>query len=150
MPDFSIGNIYSQHILIKRFFTGKVGSTEDIEELVQDVLYTAVKNISSLRNMEAFPGWIYGICRNRLKQYYEKKSRTSGSPAPEQPFRDRSYEKIELKLIIEKLPEQLRLLYSLYYEKNFKIREISTVLKMPEGTVKYLLYDLRQKVKDRL
>ena len=49
----------------------KVGSTDDAEDLCQEVFIAFYNNIDDIRNIRA---WLYGTLRNIVLQYYRKKS----------------------------------------------------------------------------
>ena len=48
------------------------------------------------------------------------------------------------------LPKQDRLIIHLYYYENYKVKEIASILKMKENTVKQRLFRDREKLKDIL
>jgi RNA polymerase sigma factor (sigma-70 family) len=51
---------------------------------------------------------------------------------------------------VKKLPKIYNQLYHLYYRDCYKIKEIADILNIPQGTVKYLLYQLRQQIRESL
>lgn len=51
---------------------------------------------------------------------------------------------------VEALPEKQRTVVLLYYMEELTIKEISAVLKIPEGTVKSRLYEARKQLKKKL
>lgn len=58
------------------FVRGKVRSTEDAEDIVQDVWYqlSSLTNINELENVGA---WLYQVARNKVTDKYRKKSHES-------------------------------------------------------------------------
>jgi RNA polymerase sigma-70 factor, ECF subfamily len=42
----------------------------DVDDLVQDVFLLALRRIHTLREAEAFPGWLAAIARNRANDYH--------------------------------------------------------------------------------
>ena len=45
---------------------------EDADDLVQDVFLHAMRNLRSLREAAAFPGWLAAIARNRATDYHRR------------------------------------------------------------------------------
>ena len=56
-------------------------------------------------------------------------------------------ENIELRMIIESLPPGLSAIYDLFYVQRYSIDDIARLLDLPAGTVKYRLFELRNKVR---
>ena len=61
-----------------------------------------------------------------------------------------SRETHDLRLLIDRLPAVLQKLHQLYYAEGLSIKEISIVLDKAEGTIKYLLYRLRNELREML
>ncbi len=150
MDRYDIDSLYSKSGSIGNFFARKVSNRHDREDLVQEVLFLAVKKIGSLKKHNAVDSWIYGICKNVLKQYYSRKSRDISGEIFDITYKDRFDEKIAINLLVNGLPERLKTVYELYFVKRLKINEIGRMLKLKEGTIKYQLYDLRQKIKEMI
>jgi RNA polymerase sigma-70 factor (ECF subfamily) len=62
----------------------------DVDDLVHDVFLQAMRRLSSLRNAEAFGGWLAAIARNRARDHWRRGEDTvelpddvAGSPHPE-------------------------------------------------------------------
>ena len=62
----------------------------DVDDLVQDVFLQAMRRLASLRNPEAFPGWLAAIARNRARDHWRRGDahgraarRRGGAPHPE-------------------------------------------------------------------
>ncbi|MBN2354312.1 MAG: hypothetical protein JXD23_17210 [Spirochaetales bacterium] len=53
-------------------------------------------------------------------------------------------------MIIENLPVRLYSIYELFYAQRCSIEEIARLLDLPAGTVKYRLFELRNKVRIEL
>jgi RNA polymerase sigma-70 factor (ECF subfamily) len=45
---------------------------EDVDDLVHDVFLHAMRNLRSLREAAAFPGWLAAIARNRAADYHRR------------------------------------------------------------------------------
>ena len=136
---------------IKHFFQSKLINQDDIDDLVQEVLFQIIKSISKFRRKSRLSTWIYSICRNTLYHYYYQKKK-SGKLFHKltDHYMSEDFERIDITLITEKLAKPLSTIYDLYYKKNYKIKEIAKLMDKPEGTIKYLLYTLRLKIKEYL
>ena len=55
-----------------------------------------------------------------------------------------------LRLLLEKLPPESRLLFSLRFEEELTVPQIAVVMTLPEGTVKSRLHILTQTLKQKL
>ena len=138
---------------IRRYHSSKVSNNDDIDDLVQETLYSIIKSLPNFSQKSKLSTWIYSICRNTLYNYYyqKKKYKTIIHKLTDhfmnEAIMNQDFEKVDIKLFIEKLEKPLYTVYDLFYKKNYKIKEIAKLMDKPEGTIKYLLYTLRMKVK---
>ena len=58
---------------IYRMIFYRTHSQMDAEDLTQEVMLKAYKNIGRLKSSEVFRSWLYRIAINRVKDYYRKK-----------------------------------------------------------------------------
>lgn len=139
---------------IKKFFSRKVFIDNDIDDLVQETLYQAVKSVSSFKEKSQIGTWIYSICNNILHSYvYQKEKYLKIIEKMKIVYSSNSESftsRIEFQMILDTLSAEHKLLYRLYYEKRYKIEEISLVLKKAEGTIKYLLFQLRCEIRAKI
>jgi RNA polymerase sigma-70 factor (ECF subfamily) len=54
-----------------------------------------------------------------------------------------------LRLLLEKLPPESRLLFSLRFEEELTVPEIAALMELPEGTVKSRLHTLTQTLRQK-
>ena len=52
----------------------------DVDDLVQDVFLQAMRRLASLRNPEAFGGWLAAIARNRARDHWRRGEDTAPLP----------------------------------------------------------------------
>ena len=137
---------------IRAYFRRRCIVIEDIEDLVQECMAAAFEGFARYKRHSSISTWIYAICRNTYLNhvYYANRDRALRTHLREGNCPNRAEEVTEIRLLIDALPGQHRQLYRLYYEENRTIREIAGVLKRPQGTIKYLLYTLRQQLKNHL
>ena len=58
------------------FVRGKVKTTEDAEDIIQDVWYQ-LSNLSNVQDVENVGAWIYQVARNKVTDRYRKKTTDS-------------------------------------------------------------------------
>ena len=123
-------------------------TTQDIEDIVQDVFVSAYRNIQSFDASQRFSPWIYRIAHNAFIDALKKNTRspfilmdfdTLLSHAVSDESVDKEREQKEMKIIIDKGLDQLSAKYRealiLYYLEELSYKEIADVLQVPLGTV---------------
>ncbi len=58
------------------FVRGKVKTTEDAEDIIQDVWYQ-LSNLTNIQDVENVGAWIYQVARNKVTDRYRKKTTDS-------------------------------------------------------------------------
>lgn len=123
---------------------------EDANDAIQDTLYSAWKNINTLKEKKYFTTWIIRIlinkCYDTIKQ--NKKIIYMNDNIAENKLEYYDTYKVESSLegILNKLEEDLREVTVLYYYDDLSVMEISNILLVPEGTVKSRLARARNKI----
>ena len=132
-------------------------STDEAQDLSQEILLTAVKELQYLRDENKFEPWLFGIARNVTKVFRRKKAKEkalySYDVLDEFPDEDNiDYEKIELYNRLRKHIAMLSSIYRetiiLHYYDNLSVKQISKKLNVPEGTVSWRLKVARSKIKE--
>ncbi|MEF9935391.1 MAG: sigma-70 family RNA polymerase sigma factor [Clostridium sp.] len=121
-----------------------VKNNEDALDCIQDTILKAYEKIETLKEEKFFKTWLLRIlinnCNNLINS--RKKIVDLGGYIPEEAISE-DIESIEIKEYVDGLEDQLRILIVLYYFEDMGVREISTSLKIPEGTVKSRLHRAR-------
>jgi len=128
------------------------GRSEDAEDLLQETLYSAFKNLRQLREVSSLKGWLISIMRNRHIRESQRTVRRAEVELDE----GRSYlsaleaasamgdpeglvigklESSRLQAILDRLPEKYRTAVILSCVEGLSYREISEAMNMPIGTV---------------
>jgi RNA polymerase sigma-70 factor, ECF subfamily len=106
----AFGRLYDRYArLIHGLLLARVPRA-DVDDLVQDVFLTAWARLPSLREPEAFGGWVTVIARNRATDFHRRSPETVELPS-DMPARDATAERTEaLRLldIVRTLPEAYR------------------------------------------
>ncbi len=128
---------------------------QDAEEISNDIWMSVWQNITGLKKVDSFGPWLHRIALNACKRYYKTtQHRYDEIPHQEsvlvehidQDATDRYYNTqliTDVKEAIHQLPKKVRSVAELYYLELWNIREIAEKFKMPAGTVKSRLRDIR-------
>ncbi|MEA1882031.1 MAG: RNA polymerase sigma factor [Candidatus Marinimicrobia bacterium] len=135
----------------------------DAEDLYQEVFIKAYKSISKFRFQSAFYTWLYRITVNtfyNIKRTQNKmpiqEALDDGSDpimniteAPDDST-DRDEVMKAVKAAADQLPDKQRTAFLLKHMQNLKIREISGIMGIGEGTVKKYLFRAMEKLRNEL
>lgn len=124
---------------------------EDVADAIQDTILSAYEHIGELKTVSYFKTWLTRIlinhCNDLLKQqrrFIETDWTEASHPAPA-PEDDRAFYEL-----LAELPEDMRLIFLLYYGEGFRTREIAQILDMNENTVKSRLQRGRKQLKEAI
>ena len=129
-----------------------VGNEEDCADAAQQAILRAWERLDTLRQPQYFRTWLTrilikeckGILRPRGRQAPYDQAAAEALPAPAE--EDHS----DLYAALGALEEKYRLPVVMYYWEGFKTREIASLLRLPEGTVKSRLRTARIQLRDTL
>jgi len=127
----------------------------DRQDAVQSSILLAWQNRRRLRDERAFRPWIVRILINECHAIQRKNRRIVLTDAPEVSEiaedvlaahqRDQA-----LREAVQGLPEKHRITVVLHYVEGASVREISSILRVPAGTVKSRLNTARGMLRDAL
>lgn len=133
----------------------------DAEDLYQETFVKAFKHIHTFRFESSFYTWLYKIMVNTsisLKQKLHKiqtlepvqdfdpLEHTAASPAVKQ---DEEINQA-IREAADSLPEQQRIVFILKHLQQMKIKDISAILNIGEGTVKKYLFRAMEKMRQQM
>ena len=131
-------------------------SDEDMEEITLDVFLTLWKNQYKLDLNKNLSSYIAGITRNLIKKKYRDLKLNANIDNYEEEIIDTNnielnlYQKDKNEVIIQelnKMKNEDKDIFIMYYYENIKLNEISGRLKISESKVKVKLYRIRKKLK---
>lgn len=131
-------------------------SDEDMEEITLDVFLTLWKNQYKLDLNKNLSSYIAGITRNLIKKKYRNLKLNANIDNFEEEIIDTNnielniYQKDKNEVIIQelnKMKNEDKDIFIMYYYENIKLNEISRRLKISESKVKVKLYRIRKKLK---
>jgi len=135
---------------IYRVAKGILNSEDDIEDAIQNTILKAYSNIKTLKNDELFKTWLIKILINECNKIYNfNKKCISLDKVIEEHYNDK-YENLDLKIAVDSLAEELRLVITLFYFEDLKVSEISEIVGIPEGTVKSRLSRAKDKIAESM
>jgi len=133
---------------IYRFITWRVGHNGDTEDLVSDIFFKALKNLSKFHFQKGanFGSWLFRIARNRLIDYYkagEKRKLVNLEDIPEiiskeilpQDRMERKELFQKLQKLIQTLPNVQKETLTLRFFAERRNKEIAEILGSSEKTV---------------
>tara|TARA_R110001599_G_scaffold109575_1_gene273145 strand:+ start:5644 stop:6219 length:576 start_codon:yes stop_codon:yes gene_type:complete len=158
---------------IRSFIKNRVPTTEDAEDLAQDVFYQFVKTMDNTHNpIENLSGWLFRVARNLIINKSKKKKETSFIMEPDGdeeggvyarlfPQMDESESPInvyirslmwkELELALTELPIEQREIFELTEMEGLPVKEISEATGIPVNTLlsrkHYAIKFLRKRLK---
>ncbi len=155
--DFDVIEKYADRVYayaVKRTFT-----SEEAEDLSQEILCTVLCKLPELRREESFEAWLWAVAGNVTKSFRRRlgKQRAMFSYdvpedlASEEEDSLKSLEDEEMYRFLRKKITMLSAIYReiiiLYYYDGLSTKQISERLGIPEGTVTWRLSEARKKLK---
>jgi len=147
-----------------------VGSEEDAEDVAQEAFVRAHRALPRFRGDSKFSSWLYRIATNRALTHLKKRRRRavtvdieSGSHveavisddgrseemSPELRVRDEEF-RCAVRAAVLELPEQYRVVVTLFYLEERSYKEVAATLGIPMGTLKTHLHRARALLRDIL
>lgn len=136
---------------IQRFLSMKVGDTEVVEDLLQDVFIRAWKYLMEDEPIEHPQALFFRIARNTVVDHYRRTDPAAISldedgvtevPAPSKVTEqtDAKSEVEQVRALLGKLRESYREAIELRFFEEMSIEEIAEALDKPPGTVRVLIH----------
>jgi RNA polymerase sigma-70 factor (ECF subfamily) len=134
---------------------------EDDEDVAQEAFAKAYRSFRQLRERDRFRAWLvrmtWRMALDRLRANKRRLAREEVEAGLQARLNATTNDAVlaneraeQLWLAIDALPEKLRLVIVLAGIQGHDIREVATLLDVPDGTVKSRLFLARQQLKERL
>jgi len=133
------------------------GSRADAEDLAQESLLKAYRNLDHLTDETNPGGWVYTILKNSFLNALKKRKRTPQAlhdpaqidqlPANDRTDEDDSALDDRLQGALMALPEEMRLMLVAREIEGFSYEEIAALHALPPGTVKSRINRARQQLR---
>jgi len=132
--------------------------TQNIEaarDIAQESWHAFIRGLNNLHDPAAFRVWIYRIVSRRSVDWIRKVTRERkvlNSIEAREELNPVSIEPgstllQQLKETLKILPNNQRIILSMFYLDSIKVREMAAILSIPEGTVKSRLFHAREHLK---
>lgn len=114
-----------------------LGNAQDAEDAVGDTVLKAYEKFSSLRNEEAFRGWIFKILINQCNQLLKKRNGSGTLELLEEPsYRPELGDRVLIKEMMSVLSEEERQIVLLTVFGGYKGEEIANMLNKRHSTIR--------------
>ena len=127
--------------------------TEDeINDAISNTTVIVFEKIHTLKNEEYFKTWLTRIIINECYKIYNQNKKIIYLENYDQEkltYND-TYVDDDIKNVIKNLDKDLKQIVILYYFEDFSVKEISKIIKIPEGTVKSRLSRARKELEKAL
>jgi RNA polymerase sigma-70 factor (ECF subfamily) len=149
-----------------------MNNNEDAKDIYQEVFLRVFKGIKKFEFRSEFSTWLFRITTNVCLTYRSQKKKyaytsldedadeNEGTQAPlsntltdiETPVDDALNSEISAQIEngLDKLSPQQRLVFTMKHYNGYKIKEISTLMNLSEGTIKNYLFMATQRMRDHL
>lgn len=122
---------------------------DDRKDAMQETALRIWQNRGKLREERYFTTWAVRIMINVCRTMHRKMGRMLPEACvPERPAPPG--EDVELRVLLDGMPERFRLPLVLYYLEGFSVDEIARATGTPTGTVKYRLHQARKALRVEL
>lgn len=154
---------------VARFFERRGFAREHCRDLTQEVFLRVFRSLPSFGHEASFETWLFKIVRNVWKnalRHRQTQKRAAAEEIPLEearphPFADRGSagaldrilvqeERRNLRDAVAEMPPDLKRLLICQIHQELKVSEISSLLKIPEGTVKSRLSKARNILRKKL
>jgi RNA polymerase sigma-70 factor (ECF subfamily) len=142
-----------------RYFRARGFDSSSAEDLVQDVLLTVYRRAGEVRDQACFTGWLFRVARNSMLQHVRKQQLVCESLTGNE--RDAALssaagagvwmrEESDLFEWMQVLAPDEREICLMRYMDNLDYEAIASALRLPMGTVKWKLHQIKKKMAVRL
>ena len=125
---------------VARFFRWRVSSETVAEDLAAEVFADAYRGLGKFRwRNRPFEAWLFAIARNRLAMHY-RKLRDEVELQPETASQRNEYLAIEIRDVLERLPEDYRTAIEYRYMVGLSGQEAAAAMGKSHGSFRVLLH----------
>jgi RNA polymerase sigma-70 factor, ECF subfamily len=131
---------------------------EKAEDNVQELFLKVIQHANSFETGRSFSTWLYSIAHNMCKNEYRKqeirmkhaKTITASPVVAKEKNLDLQKFRIAVANCIGRLDEEKRSLFVLRFQEQLSVPQISSIMHIPEGTIKSRLFYLLKEMKNEL
>ncbi len=149
-----------------------LGNHADAEDASQEVFLRLFNSLKKYNSNHKFSNWLYQITMNICRDELRKRKNAKGNISLDEPLKEQDGKDIaslipddynlperiveenelrdRLEMAIQKLPPDYREPLALRYTKGLSYEDISSILKLPVGTVKVRIHRARRMIREAL
>ena len=132
--------------MIYRLALLRTGTRDNAEDVCQEVFLRLARKMPEFQSEEHEKAWLIKVTINCSKNLLNSKFFKNTEELKDN-IAFETEERHEIYYAVQRLPIKYKTIIHLYYYENYKISEISKILKMKENTVKSYLARAREKLK---
>jgi RNA polymerase sigma-70 factor (ECF subfamily) len=147
--------IEKYHRPLSYFLSHLSDSTEMAEDLLQDTWVNVIRKIRTLRNLDAFPSWLYRVARNAAYQQLRRKKVSKLNEnmiVSEETTNDTfsAQDAVQIHACLKELHPEHREVLMLRFLEQMSYQQIADVLSRNINTVKSRIYYAKLALKKKM
>lgn len=150
-PELEFEKLYRDYgPALYRFSYALTGSCSEAEDVVQEVFLAAFKGRARFRRQASIRTWLFRIAyfqARKTRQRAKRESQLNDDLTVNAPPTD---SKVMLEQALQALPSRLKDPFLMVKLEQFTSREAAEILGIPEGTVKYQVFEAVQQLRRTL
>lgn len=132
--------------MVYRLAIARTGNKEKSEDVYQEVFLRLARKMPQFESEEHEKAWLIKVTINCSKNAVNSKYEKNTTELIEDLVFE-TKERHDIYYAVQELPLEEKTIIHLYYYENYKINEISKILKIKENTLKSKLKRIREKLK---
>ena len=109
---------------LTNFIKGRIGSTEDAEDIVQDVFLSFVGAFDDISDLRKSISWIYSVAKNKIVDYRRKKKTYSIEEQNSSDDIEKGLSLIDLIPSLESMPDEQMMLDAIWEEIQLRLEDL--------------------------
>lgn len=146
----AFGRLYERHARLVHGVLLAHAPFAEVDDLVQDVFLTAMRRLDSLRDPDAFAGWLLAIARNRAVDFHRRSRATEEIPEETAGSDPGEYEARAALEAIRSLPEAYRETLALRLVEGMTGPEIAARTGLTPASVRVNLHRGMKQLREKL
>ena len=122
----------------------------DAEDCFQNTFFKLYRSAPDFKDETHLKAWLIRVAINECNMYIRKNKPIVSLSKTNADYVDFPAEKCDMSWALMQLDEKYRVVLYLYYAEDYKIKEISQIVKKNENSVKTLLRRGKEKLKEIL
>lgn len=132
----------------------RLNSIEDIEDVIQETIFSAYKSINKIKDPAKTKSWLITILINECNDYYKRKRNSFSLEEIEVekyiPYSTQINSNVEFDNLMSLLNKDERTVLVLYYSDGYKTNEIGNMLNINDSTVRNIMQRAKKKIEKNI